>query len=119
MWVRVNTDKRQYLAMRKTKSVHDSGCGVETITFRRKGNPETYPCLPSFLIAQITMTTVITMIAIDHRERIHLIGTLKMYLARCWIMMFFSLPKRLFLVGILLAFLALLHSQILLSLSRR
>ena len=58
MWVRVSTDNRQYRGNEKTKSVHGSGCGCEMMTFRRKGNPETYPCLPNSLRSSGSCPTV-------------------------------------------------------------
>lgn len=94
---------------------------VEAMIFQRKGNPETYPCLPSYLIAHL-----------HNKGNSHCTDfnrpsgadtpfeQLGRYLAPILdLQCFFSSPKRFLYVGYSRAFLALLHGLIFLSLPLR
>jgi len=107
----IGTDNCQRRAMRKTKSVHGSGCGWgDGFSEKRKSRNISLPSILSHRPSHIITATVTVLLSIDHRE---------LTLPNIGFMMFFLTAKTTFIRWLPRAFLALLHGLFFLSLPLR
>lgn len=87
----IGTDNCQRRAMRKTKSVHSSGCGWgDGFSEKRKSRNISLPSIFSHRPSYIITATVTVLLSIDHRELTPPFELLGRYLAQYWIYDVFS-----------------------------
>jgi len=87
----IGTDNCQRRAMRKTKSVHSSGCGWgDGFSEKKKSRNISLPSIFSHRPSYIITATVTVLLSIDHRELTPPFELLGRYLAQYWIYDVFS-----------------------------